>query len=176
MRRRLLGIVLSMMTAFAMVLALGGVAYAAEYVDALNRVCVLDDLEAWTPRLRSKTAVRTSPTRHFCDPSLAAAMLNATPEKLLADFQTFGLLFESMCVRDLRVYVDALGGRIFHYRDKTGLEAEILHESLRLDHSSYDLAYLVLARRTGATLFTLDGKLADACERCGVSCTGVMAL
>ncbi|MGN1360751.1 MAG: DUF4143 domain-containing protein [Eggerthellaceae bacterium] len=99
-------------------------AYAAEYVDALNRVCVLDDLEAWKPRLRSKTAVRTSPTRHFCDPSLAAAMLNATQEKLLADFQTFGLLFESMCVRDLRVYVDALGGRIFHYRDKTGLEAD----------------------------------------------------
>lgn len=62
----------------------------------------------------------------------------------------------------------------FHSMD--GAEADILHESLRLDHSSYDLAYLVLARRTGATLFTLDGKLADACERCGVSCTGVVAL
>lgn len=96
----------------------------SEYVDALNRACVFDDLEAWVPRLRSKTAVRSSPTRHFCDPSLAAAVLNATPEKLLGDFETFGLLFESMCVRDLRVYADALGGQVFHYRDKTGLEAD----------------------------------------------------
>ncbi len=96
----------------------------SDYVDALTRACVLDDLAAWVPRLRSKTAVRTSPTRHFCDPSLAAAILGATPSKLLADFETFGLLFESMCVRDLRSYVDALGGTVYHYRDKTGLEAD----------------------------------------------------
>jgi len=96
----------------------------SDYVDALSRACVFDDLEAWVPRLRSKTAVRTSPTRHFCDPSLAAAMLGATPEKLLEDFNTFGLLFESMCIRDLRVYADALGGEVYHYRDKTGLEAD----------------------------------------------------
>ena len=96
----------------------------SEYVDALARACVLEDLDAWTPRLRSKTAVRTSPTRHFCDPSLAAAMLSATPGKLLEDFETFGLLFESLCVHDLRVYLDALGGRVCHYRDKTGLEAD----------------------------------------------------
>ncbi|MCW1069404.1 DUF4143 domain-containing protein, partial [Streptococcus anginosus] len=82
-----------------------------------------EDLPAWNPRLRSKTAVRTSPTRHFCDPSLAAVMLNATPKRLLTDWETFGLLFESLCVHDLRVYVDALGGQVYHYRDKTGLEA-----------------------------------------------------
>lgn len=74
--------------------------------------------------LRSKTAVRTSPTRHFSDPSIACAVLHATPEKLLNDFETFGLLFESMCIRDLRVYADAFGGDVFHYRDKTGLESD----------------------------------------------------
>ncbi len=96
----------------------------AEYVDALTRACVIEDLAAWNPRLRSKTAVRTSPTRHFTDPSIAAAMLGATPEKLLGDFETFGLLFESMCVRDLRIYAEPLDGDVFHYRDKTGLEAD----------------------------------------------------
>lgn len=96
----------------------------ADYIDALRRAFVIEDLEAWNPKLRSKTAVRTSPTRHFCDPSIAAVMLGATPESLLADFDTFGLLFESLCVHDLRVYADALGGEVRHYRDKTGLEAD----------------------------------------------------
>lgn len=99
-------------------------ATVSEYADALSRASIIEDLGAWNPRLRSKTAVRTSPTRHFCDPSLAAALLQATPDSLLEDFNTFGLLFESMCVRDLRVYMDALGGSVFHYRDKTGLEAD----------------------------------------------------
>lgn len=96
----------------------------AEYVDALKRAFVVDDMEAWSPKLRSKTAVRTSPTRHFCDPSIAATMLRATPEMLMGDFDTFGLLFESLCVHDLRVYADALGAEVKHYRDKTGLEAD----------------------------------------------------
>jgi predicted AAA+ superfamily ATPase len=96
----------------------------ADYLDALSRACVTDDLVAWNPRLRSKTAVRTSPTRHFCDPSIAAALLHVSPENLLEDLNTFGLLFESVCVRDLRVYTEALGGAVFHYRDKTGLEAD----------------------------------------------------
>ena len=96
----------------------------SDYLDALSRACVTEDLPAWDPRLRSKTAVRTSPTRHFSDPSIACAVLHATPEKLLNDFETFGLLFESMCIRDLRVYADALGGDVFHYRDKTGLESD----------------------------------------------------
>lgn len=96
----------------------------ADYLDALKRAYVTEDLPAWNPSLRSKTAVRTSPTRHFCDPSIAAVMLGATPKKLLLDFSTFGLLFESLCVRDLRVYAAALGGQVYHYRDKTGLEAD----------------------------------------------------
>lgn len=96
----------------------------ADYLDALKRAYVTEDLPAWNPALRSKTAVRTSPTRHFCDPSVAAAMLGATPHALLRDFNTFGLLFESMCVRDLRVYASALRGSVYHYRDKTGLEAD----------------------------------------------------
>ncbi len=96
----------------------------ADYVDALRRAYVVEDLEAWNPSLRSKTAVRTSPTRHFVDPSIAAAVLGVGPRALLSDFPTFGLLFESMCVRDLRVYAEAMGGRVYHYRDKTGLEAD----------------------------------------------------
>ena len=96
----------------------------SEYVDALGRAFVTEDLEAWNPRLRSKTAVRTSPTRHFCDPSIACAVLGLSPASLLEDFNTFGLLFESLCVRDLRVYASALGGTVKHYRDKTGLEAD----------------------------------------------------
>lgn len=96
----------------------------AEYIDALKRAFVIDDMEAWNPRLRSRTAVRTSPTRHFCDPSIGAVMLGATPESLLRDFDTFGLLFESLCVHDLRVYADALNAEVKHYRDKTGLEAD----------------------------------------------------
>lgn len=95
-----------------------------DYADALRRAYVIEDLEAWNPSLRSKTAVRTFPTRHFTDPSVAVAVLGATPARLLEDFNTFGLLFESLCVRDLRVYAEAIGGRLFHYRDKTDLEAD----------------------------------------------------
>lgn len=96
----------------------------ADYLDVLSRAYVVEDLEARNPRLRSKTVVRTSRTRHFVDPSIAAAVMGVTPAKLLEDFETFGLLFESMCVRDLRVYADAMHGEVRHYRDKTGLEAD----------------------------------------------------
>lgn len=124
-------------------------ATVAEYVDALARASVTEDLEAWSPRLRSKTAIRTSPTRHFTDPAIAAALLNASPALLLEDFNTFGLLFESMCVRDLRVYTEALRGNVFHYRDKTGLEADAvlsLHDGrwalveVKMGHSKIDEA------------------------------------
>lgn len=98
----------------------------ADYLDALKRAYVTEDLPAWNPRLRSKTAVRTSPTRHFCDPSIAAAMLGVNPKRLVFDFNTFGLLFESLCIRDLRVYASALRGSVYHYRDKTGLEADAI--------------------------------------------------
>ena len=89
---------------------------------------MVEDLPAWNPAMRSKTAIRTSPKRHFIDPSIATAVLRATPDSLLTDFNTFGLLFESMCIRDLRVYAEALDGEVFHYRDKSGLEADaIIH-------------------------------------------------
>lgn len=100
----------------------------SDYIDALTRACVIDDIPAWAPRMRSKTAIRTTSTHHFCDPSIAAAMLGATPEKLIFDFETFGLLFESLCVHDLRVYVDKLGGEVYHYRDKSGLECDAVIE------------------------------------------------
>ena len=78
--------------------------------------------------MRSKTTIRTSPKRHFTDPSIATAVLRATPDSLLHDFNTFGLLFESLCVRDLRVYAQTIDGEVFHYRDKSGLEADaIIH-------------------------------------------------
>lgn len=96
----------------------------SDYLDALSRAYVVEDLPAWNPALRSKTAIRTSPTRHFVDPSIGAAVMRWTPADLLRDFETFGLQFESLCVRDLRVYAEAIDGTVFHYRDKTGLEAD----------------------------------------------------
>lgn len=94
------------------------------YVAALRSLFVLDDLPAWAPSLRSKTRISTTPARHLVDPSLAVAALGASPELLLRDLPTMGLLFESMVVRDLRVYAQALQGDVFHYRDSLGLEAD----------------------------------------------------
>jgi predicted AAA+ superfamily ATPase len=96
------------------------------YLNALRRIFVIEDLPAWSPAMRSKTALRSSPKRHFIDPSIAAAVLRATPKNLLQDFNTFGFLFESLCIRDLRVYADAIDGEVFHYRDKNGLEADAI--------------------------------------------------
>lgn len=96
----------------------------AIYINALRRLFVVEDLPAWSPSLRSKTAIRTSPKRHFTDPSIAAAALRLSPESLLGDFKLFGFLFESLCTRDLRVYSQALDGEVFHYRDRSGLEAD----------------------------------------------------
>ena len=96
------------------------------YLNALRRIFVVEDLPAWNPAMRSKTALRTSPKRHFADPSIAVAVLRAGPDSLLEDFNTFGLLFESLCIRDLRVYAQAIDGEVFHYRDKNGLEADAI--------------------------------------------------
>jgi predicted AAA+ superfamily ATPase len=98
----------------------------ASYIGALRRIYVVEDLPAWSPAMRSKTTIRTSSKRHFIDPSIAAAVLRASPDGLLQDFNTFGLLFESLCVRDLRVYAHAIDGEVFHYRDKSGLEADAI--------------------------------------------------
>jgi predicted AAA+ superfamily ATPase len=95
-----------------------------DYLTALERIFVVEDLPAWRPALRSKSALLVSPVRHLVDPSLAVAALDADPGALRADPETTGLLFESLCVRDLRVYAQAGGGKVFHYRDNKGLEAD----------------------------------------------------
>ncbi|MDR0523465.1 MAG: DUF4143 domain-containing protein [Candidatus Methanoplasma sp.] len=97
-----------------------------DYVSALKRLYVADDLPAWSPRLRSKTTIRTSDKRHLADPAIAAYFLGASPGDLEMDPETFGLLFESMAVRDFRAYAQALGGDVYHYRDKYGLEADLV--------------------------------------------------
>jgi predicted AAA+ superfamily ATPase len=95
-----------------------------QYLRALNRIFVTDNLPAWNPALRSKTAVRTSPKRQFADPSIAVATMRLSPERILGDFEYFGFLFEALCDRDLRVYAEANDGQLFHYRDASGLEAD----------------------------------------------------
>ena len=98
----------------------------SNYLTALRRMFVVEEVKAWMPSLRSKTAIRTSNKRHFTDPSIATAMLELTPKSLLQDFNLFGYLFESMCVRDLRVYCQSIRGDIFHYHDYNNLEADII--------------------------------------------------
>lgn len=96
----------------------------SQYLGALDRIFVTENLPAWNPALRSKTAIRTSPKRQFVDPSIAAAVMRLTPSRLLDDFNYFGFLFESLCDRDLRIYAEAIDGQVFHYRDGSGLEAD----------------------------------------------------
>lgn len=98
----------------------------SNYLTALRRMFVVEDVKAWMPSLRSKTAIRTSDKRHFADPSIATAVLELTPKSLLQDFNLFGYLFESMCVRDLRVYCQSIRGEVFHYHDYNNLEADII--------------------------------------------------
>ena len=99
-------------------------ATVASYINALKKIFVVEDMPAWSPNLRSKTAIRTSDTRYFVDSSIAAASLGIGPKDLLADFNTYGLLFETLAVRDLRVYAEALDGHVSHYRDRNGLECD----------------------------------------------------
>ena len=94
------------------------------YISALKRIFVIEDLPAWSPNLRSKTAIRLTNKRHFVDPSIAVASLGIGPNDLINDLNTMGLLFESMCVRDLRVFAEAMDGTLYHYRDKSGLECD----------------------------------------------------
>lgn len=96
------------------------------YLNALRRIYVVEDLQAWSPSLRSKTTIRTSSKRQFVDPSIATAVMRTNPERILKDFETFGLLFEALCVRDLRIYAQVNDGDVFHYRDKSGLEADMV--------------------------------------------------
>ena len=96
------------------------------YVNALRRIFLIEDIPAWKPSLRSKSAIRTSDKRQLVDPSIATAIMQADPESLLDDFEYFGFLFESLVARDLRIYTDALGGEVLHYRDKDELEADFI--------------------------------------------------
>ena len=111
------------------------------YLTALRKIFVIEDMRAWNPNLRSKTAVRTSDTRYYVDPSVGVAALGLGPDDLVNDLNTFGLFFEAMCVRDLRVYADYLGGSVYHYRDKRGLECDAV---LHLRNGSYGLIEIKL--------------------------------
>ena len=117
----------------------------AQYMNALKSIFVMDDLPAWNPNLRSKTAIRTSDTRYFNDSSIAAAALGVAPADLTQDLNTMGLMFETMAVRDLRVYAEALDGRVYHYRDKSGLECDAV---IHLRNGDYGLVEIKLGGNT----------------------------
>ena len=107
-----------------------------DYLSALSKLFVLENATAWSPNLRSKTAIRTSETRYFTDPSIGAAALGAGPADFINDLNTMGFYFENMCIRDLRVYAECLDGEVYHYRDKSGLECDAV---VHLRNGSYGL-------------------------------------
>lgn len=111
------------------------------YLDALRKIFVVEDMPAWNPNLRSKTAIRTADTRYFVDPSIATAALGMGPADLINDLNTMGFFFEAMCVRDLRVFSEALNGKIYHYRDKSGLECDAV---VHLRNGQYGLIEIKL--------------------------------
>lgn len=111
------------------------------YLNALRRIFVVEDMPAWNPNLRSKTAIRSADTCYFVDPSIATAALGLGPDDLINDLETFGLLFETLCARDLRVFAQALDGEVFHYRDKTGLECDTV---VHLRNGNYGLIEIKL--------------------------------
>lgn len=115
------------------------------YINALRKIFVIEDMEAWNPNLRSKAAIRTSPTRYFVDSSIATASLGLGPSDLMKDLNTLGLLFETMVVRDLRVYADAIDGAVSHYRDNNGLECDSV---LHLRNGHYGLIEIKLGGET----------------------------
>jgi len=94
------------------------------YMEKMQKLFVIEETQAWAPNIRSKTSIRTSNKRGFVDPSIPVSVLNVTPTKLLKDFELFGFLFESLCIRDLRIYAGSMNGRVLHYRDDSGLECD----------------------------------------------------
>lgn len=115
------------------------------YLEALRKIFVVEDMPAWNPNLRSKTAIRTADTRYFVDPSIATAALGLGPADLMNDLNTMGFLFEALCVRDLRVFADALNGQVYHYRDKNGLECDAV---VHLRNGQYGLIEIKLGGET----------------------------
>ncbi len=133
----------------------------ASYINALRKIFVVEDMPAWNPNLRSKTAIRSSDTRYYIDPSIAAAALGIGPNDLISDLNTFGFLFETLCVRDLRVFADALGGNVYHYRDKDGLECDAV---IHLRNGKYGLIEIKLGgdkliENGAATLKAMQAKI-----------------
>ena len=131
------------------------------YIGALKKIFVIEDMPAWNPNLRSKTAIRSAETRYFVDPSIAVAALGLGPTDLMNDLETFGLLFETLCVRDLRVYADSVDGSVYHYRDKNGLECDAV---IHLRNGSYGLVEIKLGGANAiekgvSTLKTLASKI-----------------
>ena len=131
------------------------------YLNALRKIFVIEDMPAWNPNLRSKTAIRTSDTRYFIDPSIATASLGIGPQDLINYLKTFGLMFETLCVRDLRVYAEALDGNVYHYRDKENLECDAV---VHLRNGTYGLIEIKLGgnkliEEGAANLKTLNSKL-----------------
>ena len=118
-----------------------GVKTFKEYQKALKNLFTLEDMYAWCPEIRFKTAIRSFPTRHFVDPSIACCALDITPSDLLSDRRNFGVFFEDRVVRDLRVYRNYIGGRIRHYRDNTGLECDAV---IHLDDGRFALVEIRL--------------------------------
>ncbi len=106
------------------------------YLEALRLMFVVEDMPAWNPNLKSKTAIRTTETRYFVDPSIATSAMGIGPGDLMNDLKAFGLFFEALCARDLRVYAQPLGGTVYHYRDKNGLECDAV---IHLPNGSYGL-------------------------------------
>ncbi len=111
------------------------------YIDALKKIFIIEDMKAWSPNLRSKTAIRTSDTKYFVDPSIATASLGLGPQDLINDLNTFRFIFETLGIRDLRTYAEALGGEVYHYRDKNGLECDAV---IHLRNGSYGLIEIKL--------------------------------
>lgn len=116
------------------------------YLSFLKRIFVLEDSQAWNPNLRSKTAIRSAETRYFVDPSIGCSALGICPQDLVNDLNTMGLFFENMAIRDLRAYADVLGGQIYHYRDKSGLECDAV---MHLENGTYGLIEIKLGSEAG---------------------------
>lgn len=115
------------------------------YIDALKKIFVIEDMSAWNPNLRSKSAIRTSDTRYYVDPSIAVASLGVGPDDLINDLNTYGLFFETLCVRDLRVFAQSLDGSVYHYKDNTGLECDAV---VHLRNGKYGLIEIKLGGET----------------------------
>lgn len=133
----------------------------ASYLEVLRKIFVVEDMPAWNPNLRSKTAIRTADTRYFVDPSIATAALGLGPDDLKNDLNTMGFFFETMCVRDLRVFAEALNGKVYHYRDKSGLECDAV---VHLRNGQYGLIEIKLGGQSlindgVATLNALAGRI-----------------